>query len=210
MALYGLSRERFSRTDHLHSLHNILLALDLIASLVVAGYGGCRRPPPNNIHPVCLGPLRLHHRDLKLPLVCFSVFGGKFIHDLSVLGIFFRMPDRYCPKCHASIHRSQKKRSRPFAQKPICWLVKEPSIHHNTNESAPGDLGGGDGLAHARTTLSRVQALLTGDNSLGLLDDLLGLGKDELDVAGVGHVGVDLDHICQNKCSSTFGTCRLR
>lgn len=104
------------------------------------------------------------------------------------------MPDRYCPKCHASIHRSQKKRSRPFAQKPICWLVDEPSIHHNITESAPGDLGGGNGLAHARTTLSRVQALLTADNSLGLLDDLLGLGQNELDVAGVGHVGVDLDH----------------
>lgn len=117
-------------------------------------------------------------------------------------GYFFRMPDRYCPKCHASIHRSQKKRSRPFAQKPICWPVSEPSIHHNTTESAPGDLGGGDGLAHARTTLSRVQALLTANNGLGLLDDLLGLGKDELDVAGVRHVGVDLDGKCQNMCTS--------
>lgn len=117
-------------------------------------------------------------------------------------GYFFRMPDRYCPKCHASIHRSQKKRSRPFAQKPICWPVNEPSIHHNTTESAPGDLGGGDGLAHARTTLSRVQALLTADNGLGLLDDLVGLGKDELDVARVGHVGVDLYGKCQDTCTS--------
>ena len=29
-------------------------------------------------------------------------------------------------------------------------------------------------------------------NVLGLLDNLVGLGEDKLDVAGVGHVGVDL------------------
>ena len=34
--------------------------------------------------------------------------------------------------------------------------------------------------------------MLVTDNSLGLGNGLLGLGKDELDVAGVGHVGVDL------------------
>ena len=34
--------------------------------------------------------------------------------------------------------------------------------------------------------------MLTLGNSLGLLDDLLTLGQDELDVAGVGHIGVDL------------------
>lgn len=33
---------------------------------------------------------------------------------------------------------------------------------------------------------------VTADDSLGLLDNLLTLGKDELDVAGVGHVRVDL------------------
>lgn len=94
--------------------------------------------------------------------------------------------------------------------------LNEPSIHHNTIESAPGDLGGGDGLAHARTTLSRVQALLTANNGLGLLDDLLGLGKDELDVAGVGHVGVDLDsHISQimslvGRHVSTLMRCRVK
>lgn len=32
-------------------------------------------------------------------------------------------------------------------------------------------------------------------NSGSLLDFLLTLGKDELDVAGVGHVGVDLDSV---------------
>lgn len=67
-----------------------------------------------------------------------------------------------------------------------------PSQHHQ--QARPGYLGGGDGLAHASTTLSGVQAVLTTSNSLGLLDDLLSLGEDKLDVAGVGHVGVDLGH----------------
>jgi hypothetical protein len=54
-------------------------------------------------------------------------------------------------------------------------------------------LSGGDGLADAGTALPGVQAeLLTAGDLLGLLDDLLALGEDELDVAGVGHVGVDL------------------
>lgn len=123
--------------------------------------------------------------------------------------IFFRMPDRYCPKCHASIHRSQKKRSPSLCTKAHLLALNEPSIHHNTTESAPGDLGGGNGLAHARTTLSRVQALLTADNGLGLLDDLLGLGKDELDVAGVGHVGVDLDHTWVRSFLRLVVKCRL-
>lgn len=36
---------------------------------------------------------------------------------------------------------------------------------------------------------------LVANNRLGLLDSLVGLGEDELDVAGVGHVGVDLRHV---------------
>lgn len=44
-----------------------------------------------------------------------------------------------------------------------------------------------------KTTLSRVEAGgHLGGNFGSLLDDLLTLGQDELDVAGVRHVGVDL------------------
>ncbi len=52
-------------------------------------------------------------------------------------------------------------------------------------------LCGSDGLAEARTTLSGVE-VLTANDLLGLLDNLLTLGQDELDVARVRHVGVDL------------------
>jgi hypothetical protein len=51
-------------------------------------------------------------------------------------------------------------------------------------------LGSGDGLAAEDTTLSGAE-VLTADNLLGLLDNLLALGEDELDVAGVRHVRVD-------------------
>jgi hypothetical protein len=41
--------------------------------------------------------------------------------------------------------------------------------------------------------LSRAQvSVLTGNNIIRLLNNLLTLGQDQLDVAGVGHVGVDL------------------
>lgn len=53
-------------------------------------------------------------------------------------------------------------------------------------------LGGGDGLADAGTTLPGAKVGVTASDGLGLLDDLLTLGQDELDVAGVGHVRVDL------------------
>ena len=56
-----------------------------------------------------------------------------------------------------------------------------------------GGLRGGDGLPAESTTLSGAQMRrLTTNNSLGLLDNLLTLGQDELDVARVRHVGVDL------------------
>lgn len=53
-------------------------------------------------------------------------------------------------------------------------------------------LGGGQGLAGADAALPGGEMLVTANDGLGLLDDLLALGEDELDVAGVGHVGVDL------------------
>jgi hypothetical protein len=51
-------------------------------------------------------------------------------------------------------------------------------------------LCGGDGLAVALSTLAGVDA----DTGIlgGLLNDLLALSEDHLDVAGVGHVRVDL------------------
>lgn len=53
-------------------------------------------------------------------------------------------------------------------------------------------LSRGDSTAVTGTTLSRAQVKLTTLNSLALGNDLLGLGKDKLDVAWVGHVRVDL------------------
>jgi hypothetical protein len=50
-------------------------------------------------------------------------------------------------------------------------------------------LSSGESLAEAGTTLARAEVLTL--NGLGLLDNLLTLGQDELDVAGVGHVRVD-------------------
>lgn len=43
-----------------------------------------------------------------------------------------------------------------------------------------------------------MEALLAVDLLGGLLDNLLTLGKDHLDVAGVGHVGVDLDWLLES------------
>lgn len=48
----------------------------------------------------------------------------------------------------------------------------------------------GKGLADVGATLPGAEVGLGDDGAL--LDDLLGLGEDELDVARVGHVGVDL------------------
>lgn len=53
-------------------------------------------------------------------------------------------------------------------------------------------LGSGNGLAQAGTALPGAQVSVTANDGLGLLDDLLTLGQDELDVAGVRHVRVDL------------------
>ena len=70
----------------------------------------------------------------------------------------------------------------PLAQVPIVCCVKKVWWI---------SLRGGDGLAQAGAALPGVE-VLTANDGLGLLDDLLALGEDELDVAGVGHVRVDL------------------
>ncbi len=54
-------------------------------------------------------------------------------------------------------------------------------------------LSSSDSLAHTGATLPRAQVSdLTASNSLRLLDNLLALGQDQLNVAGVRHVRVDL------------------
>lgn len=111
----------------------------------------------------------------------------------------------------------RKSEAVPFCRKvPFCCefavapsksaVANHPALHASNSiarhpSSSRIDLGGGDGLADAGTTLPGVQAdILTGNNGVGLLDNLLSLGEDQLDVAGVGHVGVDLDH-GQFECS---------
>jgi hypothetical protein len=52
---------------------------------------------------------------------------------------------------------------------------------------------GSNGLAKTSTTLSRVETdLVTTNNLAGLLNNLVALSQDELDVARVRHVGVNL------------------
>lgn len=81
-------------------------------------------------------------------------------------------------KCHAHVHRFRKK------AKPSTSSVQFPFLARQNR------LGGGDGLAPSGTTLPRGKVLAT-LNSLRLLDNLVTLGQDQLDVAGVRHVGVD-------------------
>lgn len=87
-------------------------------------------------------------------------------------------------------------RKMPCSRTPSQKNDKQPSVcgkiplAQNDQHITP-ILRSGDGLANTGTTLSGGKVLLA-NNSLGFLDDLITLGKDELDVAGVGHVGVDL------------------
>lgn len=62
-------------------------------------------------------------------------------------------------------------------------------------------LRSGDGLAQTGTTLARAE-VLTANDGLGLLDNLLALGEDKLDVARVGHVRVDLIEL--SVCNAPF------
>lgn len=87
-------------------------------------------------------------------------------------------------KCHARVHRSGRK-VKPSQKDPPMFPRKLTA----------SDLSSGDSLADAGAALPRAEVGVLADNGLGLLDSLLSLGEDELDVAGVGHVGVDLHHV---------------
>jgi len=52
-------------------------------------------------------------------------------------------------------------------------------------------LCGSDGTSRPQTSLSAAQSLITLDDILALLDNLVTLGKDQLNVAWVAHVWVD-------------------
>lgn len=81
----------------------------------------------------------------------------------------------------------------PFRKKSEALNQNIPSSNHLAIKA---HLSGSDGTADASATLAGGKVSLLADNGLGLLDDLIGLSEDELDVAGVGHVGVDLKHNC--------------
>lgn len=68
-------------------------------------------------------------------------------------------------------------------------LNKPPDTPIRSNETTRLCLD--ESTAGLETTLPGAEVLLTLGNG-GLLDVLLTLGQDELDVARVGHVGVDL------------------
>lgn len=68
--------------------------------------------------------------------------------------------------------------------------IKTPNFTHHTH--LKNYLSFSDGAADLGTTLAGGETGLAGDGKRALLDDLLALGEDELDVARVGHVGVDL------------------
>lgn len=73
-----------------------------------------------------------------------------------------------------------------WSEKQLDPNLLVPSSH------SPFALRRSDSLSDASTALSRAQVRITSGNSLGLLDNLLTLGQDQLDVARVRHVGVDL------------------
>lgn len=79
-------------------------------------------------------------------------------------------------------------------QSPIKWFVPRPSpFPFPTTPIERDTLSSSDGLADTETTLSRVEvSRLTTGNGFGFFDDFFAFGEDEFDVAGVGHVWVDL------------------
>jgi hypothetical protein len=87
-------------------------------------------------------------------------------------------------------------RLRTFPNVPPL-LPREPALYarslvtHKALFIMIARLSGGDGLAETGAALPRGQVGVAAGNLVGLLDNLLTLGQDELDVAGVRHVGVD-------------------
>lgn len=80
-------------------------------------------------------------------------------------------------------------KNRPLicrCRRSLC-ASSQPNLNHTTmlDLSKDGTTGGG-------TALSGAQMQLASLNSLGLLDNLLALSKDQLDVTWVRHVWVDL------------------
>lgn len=92
------------------------------------------------------------------------------------------------PKCFRK-KRIPERRTVPLFL-PVAPFFKKTKPFMCTSSVVP-NLCGGDGLADTDGALAGGEAL-TASNLVGLLDNLLTLGQDELDVAGVGHVRVDL------------------
>lgn len=80
----------------------------------------------------------------------------------------------------------------PMLTPPLCYFHPlSPLPYSQQHKLLFQHLCGGKGLAETGTTLAGVEAL-TANNLVRLLDNLLTLGQDKFDVAGVRHVGVDL------------------
>ena len=83
--------------------------------------------------------------------------------------------------------------SRTPIRKKVKPSQKDPPV--SLLHPATSHLSSGDSLADAGAALPRAKVGVLANNGLRLLDGLLGLGEDELDVAGVGHVRVDLRQV---------------
>jgi len=123
---------------------------------------------------LCLfGNSNQHSRDRGCcSMICFI----EYIHDrllfCGIPALTHEMPCSYTPS---------RKNVKPSVKISPCQKINNFTT----------TLRGGDSLADTDTTLSGAEVLVT-DNSLGLLDNLVTLDQDHLDVAGVGHVRVDL------------------
>ena len=79
--------------------------------------------------------------------------------------------------------------SLPFQKEK--FFIRHTHTHHPLLSSA--HLSFGDSAADLGTALTGGETgRIFGDDVRSLLDDLFTLGEDELDVARIGHVGVDL------------------